>query len=760
MNLAASDGQSVEDIFGDQSTHSRHALVARAHACDAIFAVGDMTERELRFLSPSFRNYPIDRVYNGVPCEPIEMEQKERSRRKLQDYGEALLGYRPDFVFTHVTRPVKSKGYWRDLQVLTGLDEAFRKDGRKGVLFVVSTAVGSREATQVEEMVSSYGWPVHHEVGFPDLVGSEVDYWRAISEFNAYAESIRAVLVNQFGWDRASCGPAMPDDMTFADLRRGSDVEFGLSVYEPFGIAQVEPLGAGTICAVSSVCGCVSAVEAAGGQEPNLMVADYTAERSSIAEAIGMTSAEREGVEWKCSRALADRLYAALPETDTELAALIYYRAIRCGGDDVGSGVFAAFLPRFTKVVRLENQMNSWSVKVIVMRTLFPKWITVGLVALLFAGCGSRDPSPVGLNLLEESVGQTVEVPPIEASAARTNFDGLNAFILGAAGELIIGQVQGVAYRSLLRARFDSAGVILQADDIVRAELVLSLVTTGQRGEGGIGLSSSLADWTEGTAFVDTTGQEIPFTMTSESPSLAVVQEDSVLTLTLPLGPIQSALTNGAPDVSFILGPAEDTVEDYLIIVGSREFFADLNGDGLADEEAVLKRPILRLVNSADDIVEIPLSEDTYYGLKEASVPDGTLLLQAGIARSVHLQFDLPLIPSDATINFVELSADVIQDASLSDGLVLNIRRVDVDVAGQDTTFVRVRDTFSTFTASGTSSVMLFPVDHLIVQTWVSGVAENEGIALFPSFEGRYEWLEIRNPTLRVIYTIPPGDNG
>lgn len=323
MNLAASDGQSVEDIFGDQSTHSRHALVARAHACDAIFAVGDMTERELRFLSPSFRNYPIDLVYNGVPCEPIEMEQKERSRRKLQDYGEALLGYRPDFVFTHVTRPVKSKGYWRDLQVLTGLDEAFRKDGRKGVLFVVSTAVGSREATQVEEMVSSYGWPVHHEVGFPDLVGSEVDYWRAISEFNAYAESIRAVLVNQFGWDRASCGPAMPDDMTFADLRRGSDVEFGLSVYEPFGIAQVEPLGAGTICAVSSVCGCVSAVEAAGGQEPNLMVADYTAERSSIAEAIGMTSAEREGVEWKCSRALADRLYAALPETDTELAALI-----------------------------------------------------------------------------------------------------------------------------------------------------------------------------------------------------------------------------------------------------------------------------------------------------------------------------------------------------------------------------------------------------------------------------------------------------
>ena len=39
----------------------------------------------------------------------------------------------------------------------------------------------------------------------------------------------------------------MPADMEFLDIRRGSDLEFGQSIYEPFGIAQVEPLTYGAI---------------------------------------------------------------------------------------------------------------------------------------------------------------------------------------------------------------------------------------------------------------------------------------------------------------------------------------------------------------------------------------------------------------------------------------------------------------------------------------------------------------------------------
>ncbi len=79
--------------------------------------------------------------------------------------------------------------------------------------------------------------------------------------------------------------------MRFNDLRVGSDLEFGQSIYEPFGIAQVEPLSAGALCVVSSVCGCVGFVRrAAGGLVfPNLIVGDYAGlpDRMGAVERLG-----------------------------------------------------------------------------------------------------------------------------------------------------------------------------------------------------------------------------------------------------------------------------------------------------------------------------------------------------------------------------------------------------------------------------------------------------------------------------------------
>ncbi|MEZ4681638.1 MAG: hypothetical protein R2932_46240 [Caldilineaceae bacterium] len=63
--------------------------------------------------------------------------------------------------------------------------------------------------------------------------------------------------------------------MNFMDIGKGSDLEFGQSIYEPFGIAQVELLSFGALCCVSSVCGCVGFADAAAaGELPGLVVAD------------------------------------------------------------------------------------------------------------------------------------------------------------------------------------------------------------------------------------------------------------------------------------------------------------------------------------------------------------------------------------------------------------------------------------------------------------------------------------------------------
>ncbi|MDP7348125.1 MAG: class I SAM-dependent methyltransferase, partial [Phycisphaeraceae bacterium] len=107
------------------------------------------------------------------------------------------------------------------------------------------------------------GWPAVHREGYPDLTGLEIDFYRSVVTFNAQSRAIKVVFVNQFGWSRDRCGARMPEDMEFMDIRKGSDVEFGMSVYEPFGIAQVEPLSFGAICLISNVCGCAGFVERA-----------------------------------------------------------------------------------------------------------------------------------------------------------------------------------------------------------------------------------------------------------------------------------------------------------------------------------------------------------------------------------------------------------------------------------------------------------------------------------------------------------------
>ena len=156
-----------------------------------------------------------------------------------------------------------------------------------------------------------------HENGYPDLCGGEEVVGGVCDSFNRSHERTRAVFVNQWDWNRQFCGRRMPEDMTLADLRYGSDLEFGLSVYEPFGISQLEPLSAGALCVVSNVCGCVGFARQAGGAEAfreNIIEADYLrlSDVDSVEQFVEMTMAQREEVERaeaaRLARIVADRL--------------------------------------------------------------------------------------------------------------------------------------------------------------------------------------------------------------------------------------------------------------------------------------------------------------------------------------------------------------------------------------------------------------------------------------------------------------------
>lgn len=120
----------------------------------------------------------------------------------------------------------------------------------------------------------------------------------------------------------------MPVDMEFMDIRKGSDVEFGQSIYEPFGIAQVEPISFGGICVFSNVCGCAGFVEKItdGQPTPNVIVADYTelpnqALRPEQLLSIGQK--ERDQIEREVSARVAQQIIERLPRTPQEFEAFI-----------------------------------------------------------------------------------------------------------------------------------------------------------------------------------------------------------------------------------------------------------------------------------------------------------------------------------------------------------------------------------------------------------------------------------------------------
>jgi hypothetical protein len=201
-------------------------------------------------------------------------------------------------------------------------------------------------------MERDYGWPVAHREGWPDLVGTEKEIDAYLSLFNARSSSIKGVFINQFGFSRRKCGGRVPEGAEFVDLRVGSDVEFGFSIYEPFGIAQLETVPFGGIAALSSSCGCAALLEKCldgggrdgggpggggpGGGDPGAGKARGEAFRRDpgpahyrifpFADGRGpapVTTEQRFALERELFRREAEGLFRVLPKNDRERLALL-----------------------------------------------------------------------------------------------------------------------------------------------------------------------------------------------------------------------------------------------------------------------------------------------------------------------------------------------------------------------------------------------------------------------------------------------------
>ena len=322
-------GKSFEDHYGSQIGNYRAELVKRSSSFDYIFAVSDLIKDEYKYFIPSIDENKVKVVYNGIPLRFISADEKKNSRNLIQEYILNLFTFSPDIIITHVTRLVISKGIWRDITFLYILDELFRKYNLKGAYILLSTLIGTgRSPSDIMRMESEYGWPVIHKEGWPDLIGYEKDIYSYLEIFNAKSSNIKAVFLNQFGFDRRTCGMRVPEKATFADLRISSDMEFGFSIYEPFGIAQLETVPFGGIAALSSSCGSSFLLKKifSDGFSSNHCIIDFIGEASKMkgkASINNIDIEERFSIEKAILKNSSDTVFQLLPKSEKDRVNLL-----------------------------------------------------------------------------------------------------------------------------------------------------------------------------------------------------------------------------------------------------------------------------------------------------------------------------------------------------------------------------------------------------------------------------------------------------
>jgi len=317
-------GTSLEQRYGSQKHNPRNEQLKMTSIFDGILAVGDWVKKEYLYLLPKANPAKVHICYNGIPIPDHTTQDKLNSRKKIKEYCENLYNFTPDVIMTHVTRLVVSKGLWRDISLMEELDKRLAADKLKGFCIILSTLIGNgRTSAEVMKMEADYGWPVLHREGYPDLIDYENDIYWSCQYFNAKSKAIKVVFLNQFSFNPQRIGHRLPQGTTFTDLRLSSDAEFGMSVYEPFGIAQIETIPFGGVAILTRACGSAFLLEQAFKDEKvkPFYVLDFAQDLPRASKDVDwqhISSNERVLIEKEIIRENAEQIYAILPKSDKQ----------------------------------------------------------------------------------------------------------------------------------------------------------------------------------------------------------------------------------------------------------------------------------------------------------------------------------------------------------------------------------------------------------------------------------------------------------
>ena len=386
------------------------------------------------------------------------------------------------------------------------------------------------------------------------------------------------------------------------------------------------------------------------------------------------------------------------------------------------------------------------------MRKLF-------LLSFLFtaslAGCNTEKRNPLGEGFVGRDPGDTVALPAIPLKSARSFQSLIFPTVMGEQEELLVGQMNGLLLRSLLRFEVPdelSGGV---PPGLTIDSLRVNLGIRSARLVENASLVALRPDspWEELQTYVDSISLvETEVLATPIPDAVAQVFEDRVR-IDLPVSLLKDAIEAGALSVEILLQP--DGEAPFLLDIFAREA-TDIRADAPIPElEAVYR------VGDVTERAAVQADADTYWSARVNGGPSEDLaILAEGLFYGSVLNFDLPSIPQGATINSAKLQLNIDLDRSYFSSFPIEI--YSLKVAEGDTAFTRFNERLLIEPATAT-----YTINQTLIQAWVSGVRENQGLALSPlnlitgfpvplNSPPLIRWLVLKDVRLNLIYSLPP----
>ena len=388
------------------------------------------------------------------------------------------------------------------------------------------------------------------------------------------------------------------------------------------------------------------------------------------------------------------------------------------------------------------------------------------VILSFLAGCDTDKRNPVGGAFIDRDAGQTFSLPSIPLRTGQSFQALVFPTRLGDQEDLLVGQMNKFALRSLLRFKIpidqlaaDAGGV--SADLTVDSlRIQVGIRSTRLVDNASLSVLHPQTDWDELQIFVDSlTLIEKEILASPIVGANAHVLQDRVL-IDLP-GSFLTDLRVAEAD--------SPTVDILLEPNGSAEFLLDL----IARENAIINPgvliPQLEMVYRVGDLVErtsIAPRADTYWNTRVEGGPSRDLiLLSEGMFYGTTLDFDIPTqIPPGATINSAKLEFDVDHDRSFYSAFPFEIYHMEFTGSPQDTVFTRYNTPLL-----AEPTIASYTFNQSLVQAWMSGAQVNQGLALSPlnrtSSTGLFtllnsspkpRWIVLNDVRLNIVYSLPP----